>query len=126
MLKEVLQVAMDNPEVTISALIAFGMAFSPPIRKLIGKRDKWHCQDEDCDKAFQKGDMVHASHWLHDKSDPAYDTVEAGRIQCIDHHQEYHEGAVGEEDSIGICRQANNAAINFLKQTPRVVQRKKE
>lgn len=106
-------------EASLLTIAPFLLAFSLNIRKLIGKRDNWHCQDEGCDKSFQAGDMVHASHWNHDKSDPNYDTVEAGRIQCIDHHQEYHEWAVGQEEVIKICPQANNAAIVFLSKTNR-------
>ncbi len=92
-------------------------AFSLNIRKAIGKRDRWHCQDDGCEASFQGGDMVHASHYRHDKSDPNYDTVEAGRIQCVEHHQKYHEETPLEE--LGLCEQANKHAITMLKATPR-------
>lgn len=100
------------------AVIA-NFAFSLDIRKLIGKRDRWTCQDEGCDASFQTGSMVHASHYCHDKSDPNYDTVEAGRIQCVKHHQKYHEDAVGHAQDIGLCEEANQHAITLLKATPR-------
>lgn len=120
---------MIRPEVInhtsdLITLAPFLLAFTFGIRKLIGKRDKWACQDEGCDKSFQKGDMVHASHWNHDKSSPTYDTVEAGRIQCIDHHQAYHEWAVGQEEVIQITPQANKAAILFLRKTNRKTTKK--
>lgn len=106
-------------EASLLTIAPFLLAFSLNIRKLIGKRDNWHCQDEGCDKSFQAGDMVHASHWKHDKSDPNYDTVEAGRIQCVDHHQAYHEAHVGNAEEIAMCEEGNKRAIVFLRQTER-------
>lgn len=99
------------------SLAPFLLAFSLNIRKLIGKRDRWHCQDEGCNASFQAGDMVHASHYSHNKSDPNYDTVEAGRIQCVNHHLKYHEDHIGSAEDIGLCEQANNHAIELLKKT---------
>lgn len=100
------------------SIAPFLLAFSLNIRKLIGKRDNWHCTDEGCEASFQKGDMVHASHFNHDKSDPKYDTVEAGRIQCVKHHLIYHQNHVGRAQEIGLCEEANNYAIRMLKKTP--------
>lgn len=100
------------------------LAFSKKTAKEIGARDKWTCQDADCDdgtgepKKWQKGWMVHASHWNHDKSQADYDKAESGRIQCIEHHLRYHEEADGQASVIGMaCEQANDHAINMLKKT---------
>lgn len=105
-----------TPEALLS-LAPFLLAFSLNIRKLIGKRDKWKCQDEGCNESFQTGSMVHASHYTHDKSDPNYDTVDAGRIQCVKHHLIYHQQHVGKAQEIGLCEEANNRAIDLLKKT---------
>lgn len=118
MLKEVLQVATENPEVTIGALVAFGMAFSVGVRKAIGARDRWHCQEDGCDASFQSGDMVHAAHNNHDKADPAYDTVGAGKILCVPHHLKQHQNAKGHAIDIGLQECQNDYAISHLKATP--------
>lgn len=99
------------------SIAPFLLAFSLNIRKLIGKRDRWHCQDDGCNASFQSGKMVHASHYSHDKSDPTYDTVEAGRIQCVKHHLIYHQDHEGSSEEIGLTEEANNHAISLLKNT---------
>jgi len=71
-------------------VIEIALAFSRPVRKQIGYRDKWQCQWEKCTRSFQKGYMVQAAHYDHDKSDPNYDTVDAGRILCTTHHIQDH------------------------------------
>ena len=74
-------------------------AFSIHIRKAIGKRDKWMCQRKGCKRSFQTGYMVEAAHYDHNKEDPSYDTIEAGRILCIKHHADSHrEGGNGLTD----------------------------
>lgn len=95
------------------------LAFSLKIRKKIGKRDNWHCQDDGCDESFQGGVMVHASHYNHSRQIPGYNKPGAGRIQCIDHHQDYHEEHVGHAEDIGLCEEANLHAINMLAGTER-------
>lgn len=92
-------------------------AFSLKVRKEIGRRDRWTCQD--CGVQFKDGYMVHASHYNHDKKLPIYDNIENGRIQCVDCHQAYHEEHVGDEEAIGLSVQANLAAIELLENTPR-------
>lgn len=92
-------------------------AFSLKTRKEIGTRDRWTCVD--CGVQFRDGYMVHASHYNHDKSLPIYDSAENGRIQCVDCHQAWHELHVGDEEAIGLCVQANNAAIELLEATER-------
>lgn len=104
------------------SLAPFLLAFSLNIRKLIGKRDHWTCQD--CGDKYSDGVMVHASHYNHDKSDPNYDKVEGGRIQCVDCHQAYHELYVGNANQIGLTEAANNGAIELLENTQRGIQEK--
>lgn len=75
------------------------LAFKLWVRKSIGRRDDWTCQDYSCDdgtgkpKSFKDGWMVDAAHKPehHSKDDPMYDLPEAGDIMCVDHHQEQHE-----------------------------------
>ena len=98
------------------------LAFSVDIRKLIGKRDKWKCVD--CGDKFSDGVMVHASHYNHDKSDPNYNTVEAGRIQCVDCHENYHTLYVGNAREIGLTEAANEGAISLLEATDRGTRQK--
>ena len=118
MIKEALQIAVENPELTIASLVAFGMAFSVGVRKAIGKRDNWHCQEEACDASFQGGDMVHAAHNNHDKRLSTYDTEEAGKILCVPHHLKQHEDAKGHATDIGLQECQNDFAIARLKATP--------
>lgn len=74
------------------ASILFSSPFSIRVRKEIGKRDNWHCQDPDCDKCFADGWMVHAAHdpEHHSKSDPQYNSPDSGDIRCVEHHLEQH------------------------------------
>lgn len=39
-----------------------------------------------CGRKWDDGWMLHAAHYDHDKSNPNYDTLEAGRMLCIDCH----------------------------------------
>lgn len=88
------------------------LAFSIRVRKQIGNRDHWTCQD--CGDKFKDGVMVHASHYNHDHSLPSYDTSEEGRIQCIDCHEAYHTLYVGHARDIGLSEEGNLAAIELL------------
>lgn len=96
--------------VSLAPIIA--LAFSAAIRKAIGKRDRWTCQD--CGDQFKDGVMVHASHYNHDKSLPIYDSADNGRIQCVDCHQAFHELHVGNASEIGLTENGNLAAIALL------------
>jgi len=117
-----------SPLLLISVIGGLGLisqaAFSRKIRKQIGKRDNWHCQDEGCDKSFQEGTMVHASHYNH-KRGRNYDNPENGRIQCVEHHQMYHEEYVGRAYLIGLTESGNLHAIEMLANTPREVKKKR-
>jgi len=121
---------ISNPEsfmMTVSDIFYYSaccgvpvlMAFSFAVRKAIGIRDGWKCQNDGCDKSFQNGDMVHASHINHDKSQQNYDSAGNGRIQCVDHHQQYHQDHVGNSRKIGLSENGNNWAINQLQNTDR-------
>lgn len=104
----------------VSAIFSpFSWAFSSKTRQAIGKRDHWECQDEDCDKAFRNGDMVHASHLNHDKKRPEYDDVSNGLIECVDHHKERHKEAQGHAQDIGLTEAQNDWAILALEHTER-------
>jgi hypothetical protein len=98
-------------------LILLTAAFSKDVRKEIGARDKWTCQS--CSKQFRDGYMVHAAHKSehHSKSDPLYNTPEAGEILCIDCHQEQHE----EGTSLG--HHGDMAAVRLLQATDRHTRR---
>lgn len=94
------------------------LAFSLKVRKEIGKRDHWSCTD--CGVGFYYDNaMVHASHYDHNQSLPTYDTPKAGRIQCVDCHQAYHESYVGSAEEIGLTELANLGAIALLEVTER-------
>lgn len=73
-------------------LLIAQLAFSPAVRKKIGQRDHWTCTEEGCGKSYQTGWMVHAAHdpEHHLKTDPIYDTEEAGAIKCVEHHLAQH------------------------------------
>lgn len=90
-------------------------AFSVFIRKQIGRRDRWTCQEPGCNKSFQTGWMVEAAHYPehHNRSDPIYDTPEAGRILCIRHHQEEHEAGTV------LGRKADDWAVERLREKDR-------
>lgn len=90
------------------------MAFSVAVRKLIGARDRWTCQDTG--KKFSEGWMLHASHYNHDKSKPDYDSVDNGRMQSVSAHLQYHEDHVGKAEKIGLSERDNNYAIQKLRE----------
>ena len=70
-------------------VIAFS-AFSRGVRKEIGKRDDWTCQEDGCNKNFQDGYWVEASHYDHSRENPDYNKEHNGRILCRDHHAQDH------------------------------------
>lgn len=92
---------------------AFFYAFSKDVRKEIGTRDKWTCQD--CGKQFKDGYMVQAAHESdrHHKGHPMYNDPTSGKIRCIDCHQAQHERGT----SLG--KRGDNYAVSQLKKTDR-------
>lgn len=102
-------------------ILPFLLAFSINVRKSIGKRDHWTCQD--CGVQFKDGYMVHASHYNHDKTKPNYDDINNGRIQCVDCHEAWHVSHMGDEGEIGMNRTGNLAAIELLEATDRGVRK---
>ena len=88
---------------------ALTTAFSTPVRKEIGQRDRWTCMD--CGKKFSDGWMVHAAHLSehHHKSDPLYDDPESGIILCVECHLKQHqEGtSLGDKDQYAIMKLEN-------------------
>ena len=118
-MKEVLSLMGENPEITIAAMTAFGLAFSKKTRKIIGDRDGWKCREPGCDKSYQEGDVVHVAHFNHDRSESDYDEPQSGVILCVDHHQKLHESFIGQAFKIGLCEEGNGHAINMLKGTKR-------
>jgi hypothetical protein len=91
------------------------LAFSLKTRKAIGKRDNWTCTTDGCGKSYQGGWMVHAAHYPehHLKTDPLYDTEEAGAIQCVEHHLAQHLAGT----ALPKCQ--NDYAIRQLQNTDR-------
>ncbi len=85
---------------TVAPLIALYsislLAFSRQVRRDIGGRDEWACQDDcylgkDGEAArFQDGYMVQAAHNDHDQDNYYYDEPETGRIACVAHHALEH------------------------------------
>lgn len=104
-----------EPRLIIDSLMCLGTlgiafsCFSYAVRRRIGQRDKWQC---DCGKSFQEGWWVFAAHdpKHHSKSDPLYDTPEAGSIKCKECHVRQHEQGT----SLG--REKDQAAIALLQQ----------
>ncbi len=99
---------------TISALVA--LAFSRETARKIGKRAGW--KSEISGKSFWDGWVLHMAHKNHDKSNPLYDDPSTGICVTVEEHLAMHEAAVGNEESIGLCVQANNYAIKMLRKTP--------
>lgn len=92
-------------------------AFSYGVRKKIGRRDKWTCQDDGCDRQWKDGWMLQASHYNHRKDSPFYDTIEQGRIQCVPHHLQFHIDYVGQAHLIGLSEEQNARAVQLLLNT---------
>lgn len=101
--------------ISLSPII--GLAFSASVRKLAGQRDNWTCQEDGCDKSFQTGWNVQITHENHDKSNPFYNDPSIAKTRCVEHHLEQHVNAIGNEEAIGLCVQANNYAISQLQKT---------
>ena len=113
-MKELIQF---SPELAFITFAPVFLAFSLKVRKIIGERDGWHCQEEGCEKSFQKGDMVHSSHISHDRSDPDYNSPDRGEVLCVEHHKRYHEEFIGHAEDIGLEECQNDWAIEQLEKT---------
>lgn len=98
-------------------LPVIGLAFSAAVRKLMGEKANWHCQQPGCDKSYATGFMQHASHFDHDKSQPYYDDPSNGAILCVEDHLNFHLAYRGQAEQIGLCEEANEHAINMLLNT---------
>ena len=64
------------------------IAFTTEVRKFIGKRDKWTCQN--CGRRFRDGWMVQAAHYNHDRQSVEYNNPDNGRILCLECHLREH------------------------------------
>jgi len=109
---ELITHAIDLSPLAIPILLAFSKATA----RKIGQRAGW--KSEISGKSFWDGWVLHMAHLNHDKSDPNYDKPESGICVTVEEHLKMHEDAVGNEESIGLCVQANNYAIKMLKKTP--------
>lgn len=90
-------------------------AFPEWIRRIIGRRDGWKCQEQDCDKRFQDGYNVDIAHYNHDKNSPEYNDPNNGRVLCLDHHEiEHRKGARG------LTRSQNDWAADKIASRARV------
>jgi hypothetical protein len=97
-------------------LLLSQFAFSKSSARKIGQRAGW--KSEISGKSFWDGWSLQMAHFNHDKSNPNYDKPESGICVTVEEHLKMHEDAVGNEESIGLCVQANNYAIRMLKKTP--------
>jgi len=123
-MKEAPQVAeIVNLAVTMAPVaVPFLMAFSKSVRKQIGRRDKWTCQIDSCNKRFQDGWFVQAAHYpeTHQKTHPLYNDPSSGVILCIDHHQEQHEqgtslGPKGDARAVQLLRETDRRTRDWRK-----------
>jgi len=111
----------ENHLLTLTAIVGgiyllSNLAFSKKSAREIGKRAGW--KSEISGKSFWDGWVLHMAHKNHDKSSPLYDDPSQGVCVTVEEHLEMHEEAVGNEEAIGLCVQANNYAIRMLKKTP--------
>jgi len=72
-------------------------AFPPHIRKMIGYRDKWHCQEDGCERSYQGGYMVEIHHIKGEAearkegwSEAEIQSPENGETLCLPHHHKIH------------------------------------
>jgi len=72
-------------------------AFPTHIRKEIGRRDHWHCQEENCDRSYQAGDMVEMHHIVPEAeakrqgwSEAEIQNPDNGETLCLPHHLSAH------------------------------------
>lgn len=82
-------------------------AFSSGTRRQILERDGYKC------RICGSTDHLEAAHINHNKDNPRYDDPSNGRILCTEHHLEDHINRHGRN---GLSRQANNWAINKLRE----------
>jgi len=78
-------------------MLKIAWAFPPEIRKQIGRRDKWHCQETNCDRDYQGGYMVEAHHIISEAeakkqgwSEAEIQSPDNGEILCLPHHLKEH------------------------------------
>lgn len=121
---------MSKERVAFYSAAALGIAwlsqfaFSKETRKKIGQRDHWACSD--CGKRFDEGWMLHASHYDHDRDNPDYDSMETGRMQCVEDHLRFHQEHVGKSEEIGLSEDNNEFAIQALLRTDRRTRKYRE
>lgn len=113
MLVETLHFVAENPEISIAALVAFGMAFSLPVRKKIWQRDGgqsvWSGETEN----------LQVAHIDHSKSNPRYDDVSNGRLLTVEEHLQDH---INREGRNGLPKHQNDFAIRKLKERAGIVE----
>lgn len=97
-------------------------AFSFDVRRQIGKRANWHCEEDGCEKSFQTGWMVQAAHKRnhHKRDDPLYNDPSSGRCLCIEHHLQEHEagtnlGKAGDTFAIRALLQTDDRTFDYRK-----------
>jgi hypothetical protein len=113
MLVETLHFFTENPEITVAALVAFGMAFSLPVRRKIWQRDGgksvWSGETEN----------LQVAHIDHSKTNPNYDSETNGRLLTVQEHIVDH---VNREGRNGLPVHQNQWAIKRLKETAGIVE----
>lgn len=113
MIKEGLQLLADNPEIATLAMVAFGMAFSMPIKRKIWQRDGG--------QSVWSGrtDNLQVAHIDHSKANPNYNSESNGRLLTVDEHLKDH---VNREGRNGLPVHQNQWAIKRLKEKAGIVE----
>lgn len=104
MLVETFHFVAENPEMTVAALVAFGMAFSYPVRKKILARDGADVWDGSTEH-------LEAAHIDHSKSNPNYNTESNGRMLKAHNHYMDHYNRAGRNGLNGV---ANDWALRAI------------
>ena len=106
MIKEGLQVFVENPEIVTMAMIAFGMGFSLPVKRKIWQRDGG--------QSVWSGrtDNLEVAHIDHSKTNVNYDSESNGRLLTVDEHLQDH---INREGRNGLPKYQNDWAVKQLK-----------
>lgn len=77
------------------------LAFSPDVRQKMFARDQGECQE--CGKRFRDGWLLDCAHFDHDHASSNYNSVDNGRVLCLEDHLKDHLEA-GDTDAVRLIQ----------------------
>lgn len=79
------------------------------LRKVVGGKARWTCQECGCEKDWRNGWMLHFHH-IKPRSEGGKDTASNLELLCVDHHKQRHVDLSSFWRSKGNVKRANQNA----------------